>query len=311
MAEQIIFNSEELEGISTTLNEFTEKLEGDVKEPLNNDFKVLTDLEFYSEGLKSLIKQVEAISEINKSLVNKLKSHDESLIITENKLNNYVTSFTQPASSGGGLTSSESPSYSYSEVTTDNVSSDKTLNSSTVTENKVIFTSEITKQLLTNLSNNKDTSLDSILLGSKETQILTTELKNILNKQEIDSIALNDQITIKKEIIESIANLDDQDIVKLEDKSVLTAIKHFKKIANENKITVSDLLLEEKYNKIFLQAISDIYKRENLKDSQITEVEIDYFIKYLDNLAKSFNTDVNTMLKDETYIAKIKEGINV
>lgn len=230
MAEQIIFNSEELEGISTTLNEFTEKLEDDIKIPLNNDFKVLTELDFYSEGLKSLVKQVEAISEINKNLVNKLKSHDESLIITENKLNNYVTSFIPTASSGGSVTPSGSPSYSYGEVTIDNVSGDKNLNNSTVAENKVTITSEITKQLLTSLSKNKNTSLDSILLGSNESTLLITELKSILNKKEIDSISLNDQVTIKKEIIESIAKLDDKDIVQLEDKSVLTAIKHFKKL---------------------------------------------------------------------------------
>lgn len=311
MAGQILFNSEEIYSIVESLSNSLEIVETDIKASLNSKFKVLEELELFTEGMTDLRKESENLYNIYKNFIEKLKAHDESLDNTENALENFViesisSTYTNDKTSNG------SGNVTYSGIVTDTINNKPTIKSNKIEE--IIPTLNYTSEakILSSWLKNGPQVANSLLLSLKNSGILLTFLKNLFKVEvETTNEPTEYSIEIQKILLEKFANNKENVLASLNEKSILSGIIYFKEVANDNKINISDLLLDDKYNSLFLSSIENIYNNTNLSESEISNEQIENVKSYINNLSSFLHVSPSTLMNDERYIEVIKQGANI
>lgn len=311
MAGQILFNSEEIYNIVESLSSSLEIVENDIKTPLNSKFKVLEELDFFTEGMATLSKESDNLYNIYKSFIEKLKAHDESFSNAESKLEDLVASSTT-STHKDKTTVYNGDTTTHSSIVTDTISNNTAIKTSKIEE--IIPTLDYTTQaqILSSWLKSSPQIANSLLLSPKNSGVLLTFLKNLF-KTEIETTnePTEYSIEIQKILLEQFANNTNNVLASLNEKSILSGIVYFKKVANDNKINISDLLLDDKYNSLFLSSIENIYNNKNLSESGITNEQIENVKSYINNLSLALNVSPNTLMTDERYIEVIKQGVNL
>lgn len=327
MAGQIVFNSEEVLSAVNILNESAQLLMTNVKTSLGSDFTVLSELGFLSDGLSKLSVQADSLIQSHDNFMKKLMAHDLNLqelelnleTYAENELGNNSGGNADYSSNYNGNNSGSNGNYSggstdYNNIDVSDVNSGTAISDSVLIEQipNIDYTTQ--SQVLKSLaSNNEYKNLVSrLLLNPENSGVLVLLLKEMFggNVEGVDTNMTETTNQIQKLLLEAFAKSENNVFASLEEATILTGIRHFNQIAKENNITVSELLLNEKYNTVFLGAVSDIYNGNNLTNSGISMEEITIVKTYLDDLAKNINVDVNTMLNDVKYVDVIKQGFS-
>lgn len=325
MAGQIVFNSEEVLSAVNILNESAQVLMTNVKTALGSDFTVLSELGFLSDGLTKLTSQVDSLIQSHDNFMKKLVSHDLNLQELESSLEQYVsaelgstaTSDTYSNNyssdySGGSSNYYSGGSTSYNNVNVSDVNEGTAISDSVLVEQlpNIDYTTQtqVLKSLAT--SGSQENLVSRLLLNPENSGVLVMLLKEMFGANvDGESAEMTDTSTqIQKILLETFSKNEENLFASLEEKTILTGIKYFNKIAKDNNITVSELLLNEKYDSVFLKAVSNIYNNQDLTTCGITTEETAIVKTYLDDLAKTLNVDVNTILSDVRYADIIKQG---
>lgn len=301
---QVIYNSEELQEVVTNLNQALEKVSDGIKNPLGSKFNVLEEVGFFTEGMSNLEKEAQIIYNTYKSLVEKLNLHDEDMINAETTLSQYINNnkVKNPSKEEGSYTGGGAQ---HENITTDNIDKGESINNDTVEYVIEQLDSDVELQIL-NAWKNEDTSVaNSMLLSTKNSGVLLMFLKNILGEENIQEIEVSDDtIKIQKALLESFINnnvLEDYD-----EDTIFAGLQYLKKVALENNIAVSDLLLDDKYNDLFLEAVKDLYN--NKVDIDIPKEKLDNIKNYLDKVSDSLKVSVEDLISSSKYIEFIKQG---
>ena len=80
-----------------------------------------------------------------------------------------------------------------------------------------------------------------------------------------------------------------------------------KKIAKNNNVSFSELILETKNEEILLTALKDVYDGNA---SSLNESEVNSVRSYLDSVASKNSITTDTLLSSKNYMSLIKGGIS-
>ena len=81
---------------------------------------------------------------------------------------------------------------------------------------------------------------------------------------------------------------------------------YLSEVAKKNNMQDTDLILNDNNGKILLGAIKSMYDGD--PDTMLTTTEIKGVKTYIDNISKTNNVPVDTLLTDENYLSVVKGG---
>ena len=309
IGERVDINSDEIMKAISILDGSLNILEGTMLTSISNDFKVLSSLGLFTDGLDKLKTQIETMKKSNENLMTKISLHVAEMQEVEESIVAEVNStFISSGNYGGG----GGGSY-YSDISQISVS--------TVTENTNINNNQVAdainnikpidiNNILSFLNINKgEYSISDILFCDVGSGILLCLLKKFYGDKDIkiDTIVSKDSYDIQKTLLEKLLN-DDVVIDNKEFNSSLIVMEkeYFKSIAKENDIAVSELLLNEKYETLLLSSIEKLYLGKDLEKYNLEENAIENVKLYIEKVADDNGVSVEKVLSDVNFLSDLK-----
>jgi len=296
----MIYDSTEIDELESKIKDSLNIID-DIKISLNNDFKLLDELEY--GGLTTFKDNATRLSETHNKLFDLLENHKKEMENVEKEqlsiIDKYITDNVAINSH-----------YSGEKVAIDKIVLDKT-NTKDILKNYInevipTFSYEMKKEVLNNILND-DGSLINILTDDNESDIFIYQLNNILKDKydiKLDKLTKSDEIMLQKSFLEKISDNDTN--IFNDSNSILSGLSYYKDVAKKNNISLSELIFDN--DDLLLQSTKDIY--ENIGVDLLTEDEINCFKKYIDQLASNNNISSLELLGNTKYISIIKGGIN-
>ena len=296
----MVYDSSLINELETKIKESVNVID-DIKQSLNNDFKLLDDFEY--GGLTSFKNNANSLSEIHNKLINLLENHDNEMENIEKEQLNIIDKYLNESIE-------VNTHYSGTKVKIDEIVLDKTnakdMFSTYINEVIPTFSFDMKKETLNNILNGEK-ELISIITDDNESDIFVYQLNNILKDKyniKLDKLKKEDEITIQKEFLEKISDNDTN--IFSDYNSILSGLSYYKDVAKKNNMSLSELMFDN--DELLLQSTREIY--ENIGVDLLTETEKSNFKNCIDNIAKSNNISSLDLLNDTKYISIIKGGIN-
>lgn len=309
IGERVDINSDEIMKAISILDGSLNILEGTMLTSISNDFKVLSSLGLFTDGLDKLKTQIETMKKSNENLMTKISLHAAEMQEVEESI---VAEVNSTFISSGNYSGGGGGSY-YSDISQISVS--------TVTENTNINNNQVAdainnikpidiNNILSFLNINKgEYSISDILFCDVGSGILLCLLKKFYGDKDIkiDTIVSKDSYDIQKTLLEKLLN-DDVVIDNKEFNSSLIVMEkeYFKSIAKENDIAVSELLLNEKYENLLLSSIEKLYLGKDLEKYNLEEDSIENVKLYIEKVADDNGVSVEKVLSDVNFLSDLK-----
>ena len=309
IGERVDINSDEIMNAISILDGSLNILEGTMLTSISNDFKVLSSLGLFTDGLDKLKTQIETMKKSNENLMTKISLHAAEMQEVEESI---VAEVNSTFISSGNYSGGGGGSY-YSDISQISVS--------TVTENTNINNNQVAdainnikpidiNNILSFLNINKgEYSISDILFCDVGSGILLCLLKKFYGDKDIkiDTIVSKDSYDIQKTLLEKLLN-DDVVIDNKEFNSSLIVMEkeYFKSIAKENDIAVSELLLNEKYETLLLSSIEKLYLGKDLEKYNLEEDTIKNVKLYIEKVADDNGVSVEKVLSDVNFLSDLK-----
>ncbi len=309
IGERVDINSDEIMKAISILDGSLNILEGTMLTSISNDFKVLSSLGLFTDGLDKLKTQIETMKKSNENLMTKISLHAAEMQEVEESI---VAEVNSTFISSGNYSGGGGGSY-YSDISQISVS--------TVTENTNINNNQVAdainnikpidiNNILSFLNINKgEYSISDILFCDVGSGILLCLLKKFYGDKDIkiDTIVSKDSYDIQKTLLEKLLN-DDVVIDNKEFNSSLIVMEkeYFKSIAKENDIAVSELLLNEKYENLLLSSIEKLYLGKDLEKYNLEENAIENVKLYIEKVADDNGVSVEKVLSDVNFLSDLK-----
>ena len=310
MAEEIIYDSEEVLDAANTLGVSEKLFNSDVKNSLASDFTFLDELGF--TGVGKLKQQNEALIYMHNSVVNDLKDHDTNMIDFETKQKEKIQELLE-------YKLEEKEEVQEVNVELKGVELGES-NLGTMDQGISVKTTELSdimpelsysgkKDILLSIVNYQVSSMTGLLTDSNQSNILAFELKQVLNdnSSDISTIATDEEKDLQKALVESLASEKENIFREVEEDTFLRGMPYYKKIADLNNLPVSDLLIDEKNNKLLTDCVDYVCGHngiDGMDASDIASVK-----NYISSLAESQSTSVASFLSNSNN-AKIIRGGN-
>lgn len=309
IGERVDINSDEIMKAISILDSSLNILEGSMLTSISTDFKVLSSLGLFTDGLDKLKTQIETMKKSNENLMTKISLHAAEMQEVEESI---VAEVNATFISSGNYSSGGGGNY-YSDISQISVS--------TVTENTNINNDQVAdainnikpidiNNILSFLNINKgEYSISDILFCDVGSGILLCLLKKFYGDKDIkiDTIVTKDSFNIQKTLLEKLLN-DDVVIDNKEFNSSLIVIEkeYFKSIAKENDIAVSELLLNERYETLLLSSIKKLYLGKDLEQYNLEEDSIENVKLYVEKVADDNGVSVDKVLSDVNFLSDLK-----
>lgn len=307
MANEIKYNTEEINETQTILKESLNILQNEISTPLNSEFEALSKVDLFSSGLTKLKSQTETLVENYTTFSSSLSQHENDLSTFEDtqasEVREYISNYS------GSRHYSSGSSHDIDSISTDNVEEGNAINNSYLETilPEISYNSKV--QALKNILTYNNDTLTALLTDVSKANILVYQLKKMLNGQDlkISQLATDDEKKIQKIMLETLSKESNNPFAELDDSTFLKGMPYLVKIAKENNITIGDLILEDKYSSILMSSLINIYNG-NVNNS-LTEKEISGVKSYLDQIATINNLNIKTLFSDVKNITLIKGGI--
>lgn len=308
MSEQIKYNSEELEQTVSILNESEKSLE-ELKTTLGTGFEPLKTLSLFQDGLAKITSQVDMLIESNTEFSTKLVAHKEKIKAMEDQYGGYGRDNTGSYINSGSHDNGSGSQTQEENIDVEPIQEGTPIKDATLLEYVPKLTYDDQKIILKALSSYKDCSLEQLFFDVSSSAILTALLKQMFGdtSEEFSIIATSDSTKVQKIFLETIAKTEGKNLfTELTEKTILAGMPYFKNIAKNNNISVSDLMIEEKYSNIFVNAIKDIC--DGNTSNKLTEVEASMVRGKIEQVAKDNNLTVDELLDGTSHIDMIRKA---
>lgn len=253
MSNQVSIQASEIESIVSSFQKASTSINSGVSEKIKTGFKGLTECDLFSDGLDILISNAEQVSQVLNSISASISNHLGGIQSLEDNNSGRIRDYGSGAGPG-----------SYVQTPPEEIS---------VIEGIAINLANTEKDSLSNLIHNIDKlkgeiSLDDILFNNDNNSKLIKILKEQLGLE--GDFSEEEIMLIKKALINKMFETDlENEELKL---NTVYMLKEFLvDFAKENNITVGDLLVDPKYEKIYKVLLSEIYRREITNDRVSTE----------------------------------------
>ncbi len=308
MASEIKYNSAELEEAQTILKESVRILESDLKPPISSSFNVLTDLDLFSEGLSKIKSQIDVLASDHNTFISTLGEHNSDINDFERTQTDQVNDYIGNSSGGGGGGYSGGHSSSADKVSTQEVDDGKSISDEELKDMVTDLSYKQKLQLLKSIMNNGDASLTSLLSNVGNSSVLSYLLKKVLNDSNptISSLPSEYEKYVQEVLLEALSNGELNAFTLFNEPSFLVGMPYLSEVAKKNNMQVTDLVLNDNNSKILLGAIKSMYEGD--PDTMLTTTEIKGVKTYIDNISKTNNIPVETLLSDEKYLSIVKGG---
>ena len=301
---KIVYDSNEITNILSKIVNNTSIIENDVLSSINNDFNLLHELNLFSDGLNKLADNSKKIVSLNNRLSYILNDHDLNMNALNKKHIDLFNNFDDDFEKNNVY---DSEIINIDEISVNKITDGKLILKEYV--NDVLFSFNYDRKLEILNKILKDNSL-SIITDNEQSDILIYQLKDILKDKysmEFSKLSKEEEIEIQRDFFKSISSNDKNIFNEIKEDSLLHGLSYFNEVSEKNNISVESLLFDEKNNELFVKALSDIYK-DNQIDS-LTVDESNSVKNYINNIATSNNIEVFELLKDEKYSSVLKGGI--
>ena len=309
IGERVDINSDEIMKAISILDGSLNILEGTMLTSISNDFKVLSSLGLFTDGLDKLKTQIETMKKSNENLMTKISLHaaemqevEESIVAEVNST--FISSGNYSGGGGGSYYSD------ISQISVSTVTGNTNINNNQVADAINNIKPIDINNILSFLNINKgEYSISDILFCDVGSGILLCLLKKFYGDKDIkiDTIVSKDSYDIQKTLLEKLLN-DDVVIDNKEFNSSLIVMEkeYFKSIAKENDIAVSELLLNEKYETLLLSSIEKLYLGKDLEKYNLEENAIENVKLYIEKVADDNGVSVEKVLSDVNFLSDLK-----
>lgn len=309
IGERVDINSDEIMKAISILDGSLNILEGTMLTSISNDFKVLSSLGLFTDGLDKLKTQIETMKKSNENLMTKISLHaaemqevEESIVAEVNST--FISSGNYSGGGGGSYYSD------ISQISVSTVTGNTNINNNQVADAINNIKPIDINNILSFLNINKgEYSISDILFCDVGSGILLCLLKKFYGDKDIkiDTIVSKDSYDIQKTLLEKLLN-DDVVIDNKEFNSSLIVMEkeYFKSIAKENDIAVSELLLNEKYENLLLSSIEKLYLGKDLEKYNLEEDSIENVKLYIEKVADDNGVSVEKVLSDVNFLSDLK-----
>jgi hypothetical protein len=311
VGDKINITTDDITNAISILDSSLNIIESSLSSSISSDFVVLSDLDLFSDGLSKLKAQIDSLKQSNENLMTKISTHAVEIMKLEENIvstiqNELVRS--SAGSGGGGSYYSDIDEVGVSEVG-DNNNIANVSNAQLFDNIGKLSISDI-DSLLSFLNINKgEYSINDILLSDVGSGILLCLLKKFYgdNNVTIDTKVSEESFNIQKLLLEKLLVLDTGiNGVSFKDNSILVAKDYFTSIAKENNIAVSELLLNEKHEKLLLDSINKLYLGKDIEKYNVDEKTINSIKKFVDNVAEENGVTVDKVLSNTDYLGDLK-----
>lgn len=292
MANEIVYDSNELEGMIGKLSESVALLEA-ASSSVANNFTVLKELEL-SNVSEEIQKDIDNIADSKRQLINKLRGHNEDVVANEDSLTKVVndeSNYNRTSGGGGGGGGNTEPNP---PDTNPNAEITK------ITELDL----DGQKRIVANLIKANPLDLNRVLFGMKNTKALIHYLKAEAPNLNFST---EDNFAIQKQFLQLLADNKDETFFK-DNKTFLVAKVYLESVAKANKMTFSELLIDDKNKTLLYKTFKNLYYSKEIPNG-LTNKEMSIYRNYLENIAKKLNIKVETLLNNEIYIDVVKQGV--
>lgn len=302
MANRIVYDSNDILLVNNSLKEQLNMIQNGIENNLN-DFSVLQELDLFGDGLTALKKEVQELARKRSNMETMLKNHDEDLIDFEKGQTIYVNKFL-------GLDENSSNHYTGEKVNTDKINVDE------VNEGKQIKLAEL-KEILFNFSYDEklellkkmfssgNYSFDSLLLDQENAPIAKKSLLSVLGYSDTSISGELEEKDIQKTLLDAVIPSSSEIIKELDTKSVLKGKEYFQKVANDNNLSLTDLLTKDSNDTILSECLKNIVDGnvDNINSEDSEEIRT-----YLSEVAEKNNISIDELLNGDN-VSLIKGGI--
>lgn len=307
MTNQIVYNREELESVKNNLNDSLNILKNDIESSLNSDFSVLEELGLFSNGLSKIKKQTSSLGESHTSLINKLSRHADDYQQQQQADISLLDRVRGGGTIGGSRYSGDAlPGRDDEKYEKEDGMAIKTSYLSEVVPQLSV---ESKLQMLKNILIYNTNPLTALFAKEEYSNILIYQLRKMLKDETAtqSELALDPEKKLQKTIIESIAKEEKNLFLEVDEKTYLAGLSFYKKVALENNLNVSDLLIDTEQEELLMKSFNELYFNSSI--SGVPEEEIKRVKEYFDELSKLKKISVEEMLSDIKYMDVIKEGV--
>ncbi len=291
---------------SATLNEINKILDtgsniitSDITSKMSDNFSALSSIG-YGDALSKIKEQIDDMLELTAKLMRELSSHLVSTQDTEANLQNALqnkqlpTNVTNSNSYGGGT-------HYTAPVTNEDKDKGKEIISDILKDIKNRDDKSIVNLIELINQNKGKLSLTELIFGYKTSEELVKALSKALGLKISDkeTFTKEDEENVKKTLIEKLFDVEPVPL-RLIGSSILTAKEYIKEIAEQEKMSIGDLLVDEKNKELLVTSLSNLYNGTNLDGLTISNATVSSFRIYVDSVASDKNMTATDVLKDVT-----------
>ena len=303
----IVINSEEIMSAVGILDESLNTLQGSMQSSIGSSFTPLIETDLFTEGINKIAKQIDSLATSNQNLMSKITVHAEEFASLEQELEQYATDF---ATNYSNYSNGYSGDYSnIADMIVNDIMDGKSVNEGDILSSIPKLTSTEQTKLIEFIKINKDsnTTVQELLLNPEKSGALLVLLKKFYGDTNTDlteAISEN-SYTAQKLLLQAIISSELQETV-LDNKTILSAKEYLTAIAKENNITFEELVLENKNEKILLDAIVKAYDGDALGGYSVDSQEIEAIREAVDTIATQNNVGVDAILTNPEYLDELK-----
>ena len=306
--EKINISTDDVMNVITILDGTLNIIENSMLASLSKDFDVLVSLDLFSEGLAKLKSQIEALKQSNENLMTKITLHADEISELEESIAKQIQQEIIGAAAASGGSGSY---YSFIEsVEVSDVNNNVSISNSNVSESINSITDVEVESIMSFLNINKgEYSINDILLSDVGSGILLCLLKKYYGDTtiNIDTEISEESFNIQKLFLEKVLNNESiVDNIKFNDNVIFIAKKYFVSIAKNNNISISELILDEKYENLLLNSINKLYLGENLSEYDISDNTISMVREFVDKVAEDNGVTTEKVLSSVDYLGDLK-----
>ena len=304
---KIQINSEEVMSSVGILDQLLNVLQGEIQPSVLSNFTALRETGLFSEGLSKLDSQITSIITSNENLMTKLTIHADEIIELEKELAKYADNY-QSGYSGGS--SGNSGNFSdIADVIVENVNKGVSIKTEDVIASipKLDEESQVKLIEFLNANKNSDTNLQSLLFDPSKSGLLLTMLKKFYGDTSgtLDATVTDNSYIAQKELLK-LFNNSDVKIEGLNDNTILVAKDYLTTIAKENKITLEELIIDKKYDKVLITAVKNLYDGNISQEYNVSTETVNSIRNIVDNIAKENNVTAEEVITNSKYLSQLK-----
>ena len=315
---QVNLNSSEISSAISILSSSASALEGDALSAISSDFAPLTSCGLFTSGLATIKSNIETIVTNEKNFVSSLQAHLTQMETQETDITNYIGGYSggySGGSSSGGSSGSSGGSGSastYQQSTVEEVSKGKKISTEEVTASVSELSYETAKKLLEDIAakaKEYNTTLTELLLNPEKSGLLYEILKKLNGDTDgnIDTTSTDDTTKIQKTLLTQLAGLDNNPFAELTENSILKCMKYLSEFAKSKGLSLSELLYDDANTAKYMIALRNLYDGKALENYTPTQEEVNAAKAYIDEIATSENTTVDSLLSSTKNVGKLKK----